>query len=147
MSTLEKQQGKEALRVFLSYAAPDRAYASKLRRLLSQRPNVRVFTMETLSAGEDWESKLKEELSQCEVFIVLLSPSSVGSNWILHELGAAWALSKPIVPIVTHPDVLSKIPLSLRGIRYVEIQDLEKPEIITQILDHYEDLISSEMSR
>jgi len=140
MSTIQKERGKQALRIFLSYAAADRTYAHKLRSFLSQRPNLRIFTTETLSAGEDWESKLKDELSQCNIFVVLLSSNSVDSKWVLHELGAAWALNKPIIPIVTHPEIFSKIPLTLRGIKFVEIKDLEKPEVISQILEHYEDV-------
>jgi nucleoside 2-deoxyribosyltransferase len=146
MNTTQKERGKQVLRIFLSYTAVDRMYANKLRSLLSQRPNLRIFTTETLSAGEDWESKLKDELSQCDIFIVLLSSNSVDSEWVLHELGAAWALNKPIIPIVTHPEVFSKIPLTLRGIKFAEIKDLEKPEVISQILEHYEEVATSHNS-
>ena len=38
---------------------------------------------------------------KCDIFLVLLSPDSVNSEWILPEIGAAWALNKLIVPIVT----------------------------------------------
>lgn len=140
MNTIQKEKGKQALRIFLSYAAVDREYARKLRSLLSQRPNLHVFTPEVLSAGEAWESKLKNELSQCDIFIVLLSPDSVNSKWVLSELGAAWALNKLIIPVITHPEVLSKIPVDLRKIKSVEIKDLENhPEVINQILEHYEE--------
>ena len=77
---------KAQVRIFLSYATADKEYAHRLRSLLSKRPNLRVFTTETLSAGEDWESKLKDELSQSDVFIVVLSSNSVDSKWVLHEL-------------------------------------------------------------
>lgn len=139
----QKEKRKQALRIFLSYATADRVYAHKLQSLLSQRPNVRIFTTETLSAGEDWQSRLKDELSQCDVFLVLLSPNSVDSKWVLHELGAAWAIDKPIVPIVTHPEVFSKIPVMLSQTQFVEIKDLEKPEVINQILERYEEAASS----
>ena len=100
MNTNRKEKGKSASRIFLSYVRADRTYALKLRSLLSQRPNLSIFTTETLSAGEDWESKLKDELSQSDIFIVLLSSNSVDSKWVLHELGAAWALNKPIIPVI-----------------------------------------------
>jgi hypothetical protein len=128
MSAIGKERGKDGLRIFLSYATADRTDARKVRSLLSKRPDLRIFTTETLSAGEDWESKLKGEISQCEIFIVLVSPTSVDSKWVLHELGAAWALDKPILAVVTDPEVVSKIPLNLRGVEIVEIKDLEKPE-------------------
>ena len=137
MTTIQKERVKQVLRVFLSYVVADKAQAHKLRDLLSKRPNLRIFSTETLSAGEDWESKLRDELSQCDIFLVLLSPSSVDSPWMLQELGAAWAFNKPIIPIVTHPGLFSKIPLELSGIQSVEIKELEKPEVLDQLLDYY----------
>lgn len=125
-------------RIFLSYVEADRTYARKLSNLLSQRPNLRIFTTETLSAGEDWKSKLKDELSQTDILMVLLSSNSVNSPWVLQELGAAWALDKPIIPVVIHPEVSFKMPVMLRELQSVEVKDFENPEVIDQILEGYE---------
>ncbi len=136
----QKAKRKQPLRIFISYAKADQVHAHKLRSLLSRRPNVRIFATEMLSAGEDWRSKLIDELSKCDIFLVLLSPNSVDSPWVLQELGAAWGLDKPIIPIVTHPEVFSKIPVSLSHLQFVEIKDLEKPETINHMLERYEEL-------
>lgn len=133
-----KQRRKQALRIFLSYAVADRAYAYKVQRLLSQRPSVQIFTTEMLSAGEDWQSKLKDQLSKCDIFLVLLSPNSVDSKWVLQELGAAWAIEKPIVSILTHPKDIRKLPGALGQIQSIEIKDLEKSETTNQILERLE---------
>ena len=144
MNATQKEKGKQALRVFLSYAAADKGYARKLRSLISKRPNLRVFTTETLSAGEDWESKLRDELSQSDIFVVLLSSNSVDSKWVLHELGAAWALDKPIIPVVTNSEVFSEIPMDLRKVQPVEVEYLEShPEVIKQIFERYEKTTTS----
>ena len=139
MNTTKREKVKQDLRIFLSYATADREYARRLRSLLSRRPNLRIFTTETLSAGEDWESRLKDELSQSDIFVVLLSLNSVDSKWVLHELGAAWALDKPIISVVTHPGVVSKIPMDLREVQSVEVEYLEShPEIMRQIFKRYD---------
>ncbi len=143
MSAVQKEKDRRTLRIFLSYTTADRAQAHKLRGLLSQRPGLRVFTADTLSAGEDWQSKLRDELSQCDIFMVLLSPDSVDSDLTLQELGAVWALNKPVIPIVTHRDVFSKIPLTLREVVSVELEELEKPEDIDRILERYEEMAAS----
>jgi len=57
---------------------------------------------------------------------------------VLHELGAAWALNKPIIPIVITPQAFSKIPVTLGELQSVEIEDLENPEVIDQILEVHE---------
>jgi len=148
MNSIQKEKGKQVLRIFLSYVAADRGSARKLRNLLSRRPNLHIFTPEMLSAGEDWVSRLRDEISQCDIFIVLLSPDSVSSPSVLSELGAAWALDKLIIPVITHPEVLSKIPVDLRKVQSVEIKYLEShPEAIRQILERYREVETSHNSR
>ena len=75
---------------------------------------------------------------------MLLSPNSVDSKWVLHELGAAWAIGKRIISIATDPRISSKIPLSLPEV--IETEDLGKPEIINQILALLEKAPASDMS-
>jgi len=137
-------QKKEMSKIFLSYTRADRDDGQKLGRLLSQqRPNLRIFTTDTLSAGEDWRSRLKDELTQCDLFIVILSPNSIDSDWVLQELGAAWAIDKPIIPVVTQPGLLTRIPVDLKDVQVVELKDIEKPEVINQILERYEAAVTS----
>jgi hypothetical protein len=138
---ISSKKNKRPLRVFFSYATADGIYASQLHRLLSQRLNLRIFTQKALSAGEDWKSKLKRELAQCDIFVVLLSPNSLQSAWVLQELGAAWMLDKPIISVVTQPEVLDRVPIALRKDLIIEIEDLENPETIDRILEHYEEQV------
>ncbi len=142
MSLTKQGKDKRPIRVFFSYAAADSAHARKLQRILSQHLNLRIFTHEALSAGEDWKSKLKRELAQCDIFVVLLSPNSVDSAWVLQELGAVWMAEKPIFPIVTHPHLLAKIPVELRNAQFVNIKDLDNPEAINQIIESFEEQIT-----
>jgi hypothetical protein len=132
----QTNKSKTPIQIFLSYTMADIAYARKIRALLSQRLNLRIFTTETLSAGEDWKTKIRDEIAQCDIFVVLLSPDAVTSPWVLNELGAAWGLQKPIISIVTQPDVFAHLPILLD--RIINIEDVEKPGTITQILEHYE---------
>jgi len=108
-----------------------------LESLLSQRPNLRVFSTDALSAGEDWEPKLRDEIAQSDVFMVLLSPASLASKWVLHELGAAWALKKPIIPVLTRPESSVRIPVELPGRTPVDLNSLDSPEALAQLLEPY----------
>src|SRR5438067_6824935 len=119
MTSHKEDKNKTRLRVFFSYAAADSASAHRLRSLLSQHPNLQVFTTDILSAGEDWVSHLKSELSACDLFVVLLSPNSLESNWVLSEIGAAWGLDKPIIPVVTNKEILSNIPFPVSQFQLV----------------------------
>jgi hypothetical protein len=140
-----KPKHKPALRIFLSHTWKDRAYADKVRNVLSHIPEVHIFTSDMLSAGEDWQSELKDELSRCDIFFLILSPTAIDSKWMLYELGATWALDKPIVVVLTHPKMPWKMPVDIspKKILVVEIEKLVKPEIINKILGNFVEMAAA----
>ena len=146
MSLVDSRARNRPVRVFLSYADADRTYARHLQELLSPFANFRVFTTDALSAGEDWTPKLREEIARSDVFVVLLSPSSVRSAWVLQELGAAWGLNKPIVPVLTQPEVRDTLSVALQDRRSVDYRSLDDPAAVTQLLEQLAEAAGDEAS-
>ncbi|MDQ1326950.1 MAG: hypothetical protein QG641_230 [Candidatus Poribacteria bacterium] len=142
MNAIQEKKRTQILRVFLSHSKSDEKDIKKIQSILHKYYNLRVFTSEMLSAGEDWRTKLREEITQCDIFIVLLSPNSIESSWVLTELGAAWGLEKLIIPIFTQPEILSKIPVELKNTESFNISYLEEhPEALNHVIDHYKESI------
>ncbi|MEK7400708.1 MAG: toll/interleukin-1 receptor domain-containing protein [Candidatus Poribacteria bacterium] len=142
MNAVQEKKQTQTLRVFLSYEKSDEEDINKIQSILYKYYNLRIFTSEMLSAGEDWVTKLRDEITQCDIFMVLLSPNSIESNWVLTELGAAWGLEKLIIPIFTQPEILSKIPVELKNTQSFDIGYLEEhPEVLKPIIDHYKESI------
>lgn len=133
------------MRVFVSHSGikEDMAFARKLGKLLVQRLNAHAFTTHELSLGENWETKLRNELRQADVVLVLLSRDSVSSKWVLHELGAAWAMHKPIIPVVTTRDILKKIPVALDPNSALEFEDIDSAEKADHFIQAFEDSLAS----
>jgi hypothetical protein len=113
-------------------------YADELLSYLSAQPKLDISTMNNISAGEKWRSKIKSALNASDVFMVLLSPTSVKSAWVLFELGLAWGLGMPIIPVATHPEVISKVPVELNNVQVIDLGKLKNPEVINRIMKHYE---------
>lgn len=124
--------------VFISHSIVDREFARKVRNLLFFRANAQAFLTEDRSAFEKWESKLRSELSAADVVVAFLSPNSVEFSRVLYEIGAAWALRKPIILVVTRRDVSNKIPVSLEGTKVIELTDVESPENEEKFLAAFE---------
>lgn len=143
MSAAANHAPSRPVRVFLTHAPLDNVLARKVRRVLFQRTNAQVFTTEDLSAGEEWEKKLRKELSSADIVVALLTPKAVDSSWVLHEIGAAWALQKPIIPLITRRDVLNKMPVPLEGANAIELTDLETAENEDKFIDAFEAGISA----
>ncbi len=139
---MQEEKSKVNRRVFFSYAMADYTDAQKLLNALSKQPNIQVFTTQALSAGENWMPKLQQALSECDLFVVLLSPDSLDSNWVLSEIGAAWGLNKPIIPVMTQPELQDKLPSVLRGISSVNFKDFADSQTAHRILERYEEALA-----
>ena len=113
--------------VFLSYAAADKSAAEKLRRLLSARDDVSVSTVEDLTTGTGWKTRLRNALEQCDVFSLLLTPNTLSSNSVLQELGAAWALNKRIVPVLSGGQAPGNLPVTVSNLQYRSLEALQSP--------------------
>jgi nucleoside 2-deoxyribosyltransferase len=140
----DKHSKHQPLRVFISHSSKDRVFVEKIRNLLFHHANAQVFTADDLSAGERWETKLRNELSSADVVVALLSPHSVESSWVLQEIGAAWGLKKPIIPVVTARNVLDKMPLSFERAKVIELTDVESPENAEKFLGAFEKSMAAE---
>jgi len=131
----QQQERAGTLRIFVSYSSDDRWFATLLLDRLANHSGVSVFATQNLSAAGDYRRRLKEELRAAGAFLVLLSPRSVRSNWVLYELGAAWALGKPIVAVLTDPAVRSKIPIEAHQLSIVHVGDPKEPGAVDRILE------------
>jgi nucleoside 2-deoxyribosyltransferase len=133
----------QPVRVFIIHSDADMVFARHVRNLLVYRANAQVFTAEDLNAGEKWQSKLRNELSSADVVVALLTPNSLASSWVLQEIGAAWALKKPIIPVISRRDVLNNMPISLDRVLTIELTDVETPENADKFVDAFEESLAA----
>ena len=141
--SIRRSKRQTGTRVFISHSGlpEDMALASKIGNLLTDRLDARVFSTEELSAGENWEGKLRNQLAEADVIVAILSPNAVKSTWVLHEIGAAWGMGKPIIPVVTNRNVLRKIPLSLEAMPALEFKDLNTPERADEFVSEFQNTL------
>ena len=85
------------MRVFLSYSHENRDEAATIETELKCFGTVVRDTL--FSSGDRVLDSIRNSVKKCQAFVVLLSPSSCSSPWVVMEFGAAWALEKPLYPI------------------------------------------------
>jgi hypothetical protein len=117
-------KAKKNQRIFLSYSAQDRPVARRIERRLEQHAGAEVFSPGQIPAGTHWESKLREALSDSDAFLLVASPDSLSSDWVLWELGAAWQLGKPIL-VVTTTDKTPRMPVHIPDGRVISLHEFE----------------------
>jgi hypothetical protein len=134
MRKSQKDKGGVPTRIFASYSMNDAQYARKLRDALKVIPGVRIYPTESIIPDKNFVTKMRDEISACDVFFVIITHESAPSHWVLQELGAAWALEKIIIPVVTDRSLLETLPISLKDRQAILLADLDKPEVLNRAI-------------
>ncbi len=79
--------------------------------------------------------------------VALLPPDSIHSSWVLLEIGAAWAMEKLIIPIVTRRDVLKHLPLALQRSKALEFKDIDIPANADEFVQDVQDSLAASHTR
>lgn len=93
--------------IFISHSSLDKAIAEAFVELLRQSLNlaprqIRCTSVQghKLPLGAATEQQLRREILDAPVLIGLISEASIGSAYVLFELGARWGAEKAIFPVL-----------------------------------------------
>lgn len=77
-------------RVFISFHHGEEGLAGLIKRALEQQDVGPIYKADdALYAGSEWLNEIRRKLHECDLFIVICSPSSIQRNWLAFECGAA----------------------------------------------------------
>jgi hypothetical protein len=82
-------------------------------------------------AGEAIADVVMKSLQQASAMVVLLSEESVHSRWVQFEIGAAFAMDKPVVPILIGQ--VAERPEWLLGISYIDARGKSMREVFSLV--------------
>lgn len=71
---------------FLSHTSQDGAFAARLAAVLSHHGVGTFFSKKSIRGAQQWHDEIGRALRRCNWFLLVLSPSSVRSAWVRHEL-------------------------------------------------------------
>ena len=108
--------------IFIAHSHSDRELAEALRSLLEQAldlgpKEIRVTSLQggKLPIGSDISRKLRQDIIAARVVLVLVTPDSVRSEYVLFELGASWVLDKRAYPLLGHGTTDDDLPGPFKG--------------------------------
>jgi uncharacterized membrane protein YeaQ/YmgE (transglycosylase-associated protein family) len=92
------------LSLFISHSSKDDEFGRKLvkdlRQALGSDEAVWYDSEGGLYGGDSWWSRIVSVLGTCDVFVIVLSPNSINSKWVMRELDIAMVEGKRIVPVL-----------------------------------------------
>ncbi len=116
--------------VFLSYSRQDRDLALEVAHYLQQN-GLDVWWDSALSAGENFRDTVTKQLDAAKAVIVLWSPDSMRSQWVLSE--ASHALSTRKLISLRTPDLpLDRIPPPFNTLHILDVEDARKSDAVLE---------------
>jgi TIR domain len=113
------------VKIFISHSSIDKWVARQISRLLEADGHTTFLDEKDIKSGESIDSAIQVHLKDSDHVLLLLSPASVKSQWVLIELGGAKALGKHIVPVLYHVGS-NEIPQAISNLLARDINDLDK---------------------
>ncbi len=108
---------------FLSHASSDRRIADRISKVLAKHGIAFWYSRTNILGAQQWHDEIGIALERCDTFIVLLSPASVRSRWVRHELMYALRESQyanRITPLLVKPCDPSQLSWTLPGFQIVD---------------------------
>jgi TIR domain len=122
--------------VFVSHSTRDRWIAKQISQLLETSGvdyGVKTFLDERdIGVGDSIPDTIRDNIKECNEFLVLLTKNSIERPWVLIEISAAWGHGKRIIAVIDKvtPEEMPEIMLPYKAI---DLNNLE--EYIGQLLN------------
>lgn len=107
---------------FISYPRKNAGFALKLARELKAAGFQVWFDQLDIPAGSRWDDEVQKALTECEIFMVILTPEAIESQNVKDEIGYAIDSGKRILPVLLQR---CNIPFRLRRFHYVDFTMLD----------------------
>ena len=110
--------------IFISYSSKDREKAEQLTELLRSKGYSCWIDTQGIGAATLWSSEIVTSISECSIFILLLSRASVLSPNVLREVLLAMEKGKKVVPVLLEDlELPHTFEYPLAGLQRVNIRD------------------------
>ena len=112
--------------IFISYSSKDREKAEQLAELLASAGLSVWIDKQGIGAATSWSGEITQAITDCKVFVVLLSPNSITSHNVSKEVSLASERKKKILPVDLIPtDLPNDLAYHLAGIQRTSLTNID----------------------
>jgi tetratricopeptide (TPR) repeat protein len=112
------------VKIFISYSRADAGnFAKHIHKYLTDNGHAVFTDVNSITIGDPWAHSIEKNISECDIFIVILTPDSLRSSHIEREVLQAQREDKIIVPCIHEHVDYSKIKWDLDNIQGIEFSD------------------------
>jgi hypothetical protein len=106
--------------VFLSYSLHDSKEAKYIKEDLEKFDKSVFMSGKSLKPGQDFAEEIRDAIKNSKELWMLCSPTSLNSDWVTTEWGAAWMIGKMTIPIL-HQCSPDELPERLKRLQCIDL--------------------------
>ena len=115
--------------IFISYSSKDKAKAQKLYERLTLAGYSCWIDESGINTAMQWSAEIVRAISECKVFIILLSHNALESHNVVKELSLASEEKKYLIPVFLELVELSnEVKYQLAGLQHVDYKEYGRIE-------------------
>lgn len=101
-------------KIFLSHASRDADVAGRIRKALNRLGVATFMPSEDVVPGENWRMAVKRSIADADAVVLIVGSAQLGSeNWLSYEAGAASALGKPLLVLMSDANSVDALAADL----------------------------------
>ncbi len=139
-STPDRKTAAKPYQVFLSHATADKWLAKTLCEKIEATGATTFRDDRDIHGGEDIPEEIRRQIKNSREVVVLLTPESVGRQWVTLEVGAAWGCSKRIrILVVLYHITVDPIPDMIKNKKAIPLNDMDHylNELANRVRGHH----------
>lgn len=121
---VKRRKVKKEYIVFISHSSKDAWIARTIAEKISALGATPWLDVKDLYGGDVLGEKIRQGIEACHEAIVLVSPDSLKSQWVLFESGAVWGQKKRLTPVLLGVDHEALSPI--KELKAIELNDLDE---------------------
>jgi len=109
--------------VFISHSSRDRDFVVRLTRMLKNHKVRYWYSAAHIAGAKQWHDEIGRALDRCDWFLIVLTPSSVRSQWVKRELLFALnegRYNERIIPVLRTPCDYARLSWTLPAFQLVD---------------------------
>jgi hypothetical protein len=111
--------------VFVSHSSKNAGFISRLNGVLTDHKVNSFVSKANIRGAQQWHDEIGTALKRCDWFLLVLSPQSVRSRWVKHELIYALQASRykePIIPVLYRQCDTDALSWTLSSIEWIDFR-------------------------
>jgi tetratricopeptide (TPR) repeat protein len=112
------------VKLFISYSRDDAGnFAKHIHKFMKNKGHDVFIDVNSIAIGDPWARSIEKNISECDVFIIILTPDSLTSHHVEREVLQAQKQNKIIVPCIHQYVDYSEIKWRLQENQGIEFSD------------------------